>query len=1440
MNLPNQNIYKLKVTNYRISLALKSPNIFDLEELVYPKNSVIHYCSFNPASYGPTNTEPFFKNITRKLPLINIKEYENAVGTIAYYPNKYNMLANEHRRVNKIFKFETLDNIKTIDPLNPVIVNYDMVDHLYKYRDRYDISYNTWKNKETTLWSNVLKIKRKFPDNNHFVTIDLDGELTSVGKIKVLSKLSGLAMLKHFKNREDYLAKELFIYLINNNLRLQGKDSKNLYKTIFDEYTLDDFKNLNIVLTKDGKYSVYPVSDLIEKFKDRVKLNKYMGYEFIRIMVLRFVQISENISVIESTNTDIKPDEDKTFKEDTDALPKESKDTVQEIENNKELETKDNENDAFSLDEIDEFKDIEFDLPKETDDIYLKDESITDDNISNIDDETITDINDETKSTLTSDEINKEVSLESYEEPEEDLGALNKLVNAYIVNNNLNKIEINKLLKEVEKSKEVDAPYLNKPLKEASIVTEKDIIIDSENSDIKLNAKIPDDSMKKSSLLNYDKQYIKHVLLKDMAGVISSVQRSGMIIKDIETKENINASTKSIDVSIKVKPIDGLDSTLKYSIPIINEDGTYMVGGVTYKLRKQRKDVPIRKTSNDEVALTSHYGKLFVNRASQKRFDESYYLYNTIIKLYSTPDSIVKSIVPTPAFNNNYHTPLMYSYLSRYFKEMTIDKYKLYLNYSDRESLIKDRFVLKELEKELEKDSYTLIGLDDRANPILVGNNGLFYIYENKEYNQIGTIYQMLDISNPKNKEFADIKVLGARIPLVFVFGYLTGIKALLKYIKANYELIGVNSKFKDDNSIIVTFANHKLIIKNPTKEQQLLFNGFQLLEKELKTFNFEIFDDKTVYLSLLKDKGVSARNLKELTLLDQMFVDHITKDILKMMKEPTSFKGLLFRSIELLLTDWYPDSQDTKYQLITGYDRINGVIYKNFVDTIRGYKLKNLYNKTKLDLNPLSVSMDISKDQVLLESINPINDIKQQEDVTYTGFGGRSKQSLNKKSRAFHKHDIGIMSEATKESSDVGISAYLSANPSITNLRGMVKPLTEKELETTSLFSTPALLAPGSEYDAAVRVNFVSVQQSHTISTEGYHQPYFRTGYEYMVAKRTTNNFAFRAEDDGEVLEVNDTAIVVKYKNGEQKAVKIGDTLGHSEGQYYLHPIKTSLTKGQKFTKDKVIAYNSYFFEPDLLYPGEVILKAYRLVKTAIVENGDVFEDSSSIRDTIAHDFRSTVVEQRKFIFDIDQNLILNVKIGDKLKVNDVLLFALENYENVPSNIDEKTLESLKRFANIAPKANIEGEVLKIKVFYNGNIEDASESVKKIIKQSDKRLAEENKFTDPLVTTGKVDISYRVDGKQLTPKKIAIIFYLKHVDPIGVGDKVVFSNQMKSVIGGVIDYPITTTEGEQIDAFFGYRSILARVVNSPLIIGTTNVLIDKITNRFIELYEEK
>ena len=69
------------------------------------------------------------------------------------------------------------------------------------------------------------------------------------------------------------------------------------------------------------------------------------------------------------------------------------------------------------------------------------------------------------------------------------------------------------------------------------------------------------------------------------------------------------------------------------------------------------------------------------------------------------------------------------------------------------------------------------------------------------------------------------------------------------------------------------------------------------------------------------------------------------------------------------------------------------------------------------------------------------------------------------------------------------------------------------------------------------------------------------------------------------------------------------------------------------------------------------------------------------------------------------------------------------------------------------------------------------------------------------------------------------------------IGDKGVFANQMKSIVSDVYTNSITTESGERVDAVFSYRGMLNRIVNSPILIGTTNRVLKHVSKQVADIY---
>jgi hypothetical protein len=850
--------------------------------------------------------------------------------------------------------------------------------------------------------------------------------------------------------------------------------------------------------------------------------------------------------------------------------------------------------------------------------------------------------------------------------------------------------------------------------------------------------------------------------------------------------------------------------------------------------------LPIRKINNSSVSLTSYYGKVFVNRSVKVADDSTAWLVKRLYELGLSPEKThVSNLGATNVFNNLFKAPKIYSALSMHFKSITISGYDFYLDSRDRLKLMEEAPL-----KALEGDAYRLIAISPNKEPVVVDYENNFFIYKNKELIPIGSIYDIANLDQTKVPvDYSVLKVFSKDIPLGLVLGYMLGFNNLLTLLDVQYDTIEAGKRVSlNKDQWVLAFKNIKYIFNRKDVAANLILGGLNNYDKLIKSFDVEEFNSKDVYFNLLDSSKVGSRYLREIDLLDQMFIDPITKSILEDMKEPVTFKGLLLRASGLLVNEYHPDAQDMRYMRIKGYERFSGAVYRELVASIRDYKGRHIRGRAAIELNPYAVWKNIAQDSsnMLVADINPIENLKQAEAVTYTGEGGRNKDAMTKDSRVYHENDMGTISESTVDSSDVAINTFLSANPLFTSIRGTTEKYDFDKNGATSLLSTSAILSPGSANDDSKRVNFISVQQSHTISCDGYTQPMVRTGYEEIVPQRTSAMFAFAAEDDGVVTSLSDKGIIVTYKDGTKRGVNLGRQYGSAEGSNYPHDIATLLKIGSKFSKGDNLAYNTGFFEPDFLNTKAVIWRNSLTVKTVLFESSQTHEDSSSITAALAQKLNSKTTKIRSVVVNFNQGVGRCVTPGTQLTPKDYLCIIEDEVTNASGLLDDDVLETLKRLGNKAPKAKYKGTLDKIEVYYHGDKDDMSTALRKLADRSDKDLIESAKASNRIPYTGEVNGDYRVSGTALMLDSAEIRFYITVENLPGVGDKGVFGNQLKSTFGEVINYELSTEDGTPIDAIFGQLSVAARIVLSPELIGTTSTLLKIIGKNAVNIYKGK
>lgn len=251
----------------------------------------------------------------------------------------------------------------------------------------------------------------------------------------------------------------------------------------------------------------------------------------------------------------------------------------------------------------------------------------------------------------------------------------------------------------------------------------------------------------------------------------------------------------------------------------------------------------------------------------------------------------------------------------------------------------------------------------------------------------------------------------------------------------------------------------------------------------------------------------------------------------------------------------------------------------------------------------------------------------------------------------------------------------------------------------------------------------------------------------------------------------MDEKGVIVEYEDGEIQGYEIGRRFGNAAGLVIPHQIVTPLKPKDKVAVGDVIVYNSGFFEPDFFNPKQVVLKNSINVKTVLWESIQTFEDSSSISKRVADKLTTSITKVKDIILAFDQAVSKLVKPGDKVVADSVLCLIEDSVTANNKLFDEESIDTLKALSAQAPKANINGTVEKIEVYYHGDKEDMSESLKAAANASDK---EHRKLANSLGResfTGRVDGGFRIDGNPLGLDQLAIRIYITTKVGAGLGD---------------------------------------------------------------------
>ena len=227
-------------------------------------------------------------------------------------------------------------------------------------------------------------------------------------------------------------------------------------------------------------------------------------------------------------------------------------------------------------------------------------------------------------------------------------------------------------------------------------------------------------------------------------------------------------------------------------------------------------------------------------------------------------------------------------------------------------------------------------------------------------------------------------------------------------------------------------------------------------------------------------------------------------------------------------------------------------------------------------------------------------------------------------------------------------------------------------------------------------RACFTNIQASHYVPIVESDVSRVRTGFESVIAQRTTNPvFSYSAKQNGVVSEIDEEngVMVIQYADGSKVCLpfKSEYTNNSSNGFYVSQEITINgFRKGDKFKAGDILTYNKEYFQADP-FTKQVNWKLGILAHVALMDNGGTIEDASILTQPLCDKMVFHPVHVKEIEMTVNTNIHSYVKVGQEVASTDSLIV----FEESPLELigeDPDLVARLRDLNKFAPRAGHTG----------------------------------------------------------------------------------------------------------------------------------------------------
>lgn len=962
---------------------------------------------------------------------------------------------------------------------------------------------------------------------------------------------------------------------------------------------------------------------------------------------------------------------------------------------------------------------------------------------------------------------------------------------------------------------------------------------------------------------NFERSYNEHVMQNDTVNILAALNEKSVktYIKDIKIEDSSDELNYKDTYHVVLEDENRVRHTLTFDVPKFIDDQFLYLNGSKKIINKQLFMKPIVKTGADEVQVCSNYNKIFVRRYGANMSPKIEKFKKAIA---STGLGISVRNGDASKINNDYKTTLEYDELSKSFISIKSGK---------AEFIFDQNMIHSRLRTPLTSDQLC-IGFYTNGDPIIMSFSdekidGVDFV----DYivmmcgSKMQDVYDSINM-NTKKFFFSRATIMAKDIPLILLLSYCEGLTTVLKKANINHYFTDKRPKLTNNQNTI-QFEDGYLVYDIYPLENSLLLNGLQTIPT--KSFNYEEMDHKDIYLELF-DIMYRARNLSNaFDSFYEFMIDPITKEVLNDLDYPTDFVSVMICANVLLADNSYIIENNMNLYRVRSNEIVNAIIHRELADAYAKYRTTaNSKHPTKISMPKDAIIKKILMTNTVEEfsTLNPIYESEKMRTISAKGVNGMNlEKAYTEEKRSYDPTMMGVIGMSSSPDANVGVVRKLSLEPNIKGPRGYIDINEDRtELHDVNIFTAAEMLTPmGSTHDESIRLAMASKQSGHIIPVTKSSPVLISNGVEQTIQYSLSKDFIIVAEDDGEVVEMDDATgiMIVQYKNGKSQAVDTKPRVvkNASSGFYISNKLNTKYKLGDKVKKNDILAYEDKFFTDDGHNGNRFNIGS--LQKIAIMSAYSTYEDSTFITNKMSKEMSSEIIMMKDVTIGRNANVDHIVNIGDQVHVGDILVSFETSYQDDQLNkflasIGDDLKEEIKSLGKIPIKSKYSGVIEDIKIYSSVDLNELSPSLQKIVKAYYDRINRKKKLigkydkSDGIIKAGMLfneptgKIVPTPDGK-LKGREVfdgvLIEFYIKYHDSMAVGDKLTFYSALKSIVGEVIPEgyePYSEFRpDEEISAFVGPSAVLQRMVPSIIFTMFGNKVLIELKNKLREIYEK-